>query len=117
MPNLRLVPLPGNASAFVDLLATSAPTRWSGMEDEAAATTGLQVKGSLDNFATINTFSFGSEPVMSRDFTKDSGRIGTLLGLPAQGLAGAFNARAADKLASMRSNGAGGTTVRFIEYE
>ena len=54
---------------------------------------------------------------MSRNFTKDAGREGALLGLPAQNITGAFNARAADKLASMRSNAAGGTTVRFIEYE
>lgn len=117
MPNLRQIVLNGNAGAFVDILATVTPTRWEAMEDEAAATTGLQVKTALDNFATTNTFSFGSEPIQSRNFTRDAGRVGTLLGLPAQGVSGAFNARAADKLASMRSNAAGGTTVRFIEYE
>lgn len=117
MPNLRQIALNGNAGAFVDILATVAVTRWEAMEDEAAATTGLQVKTQLDAFATTNTFTFGSEPIMSRAFNKDAGRPGTILGLPAQNSAGAFNFRAADKLASMRSNAAGGTTVRFIEYE
>lgn len=117
MANLRQIALNGNAGAFVDILATLSVTRWEAMEDEAAATTGLQVKSPLDNFATTNVFSFGSEPIQSRNFTKDAGREGSLLGLPAQNTTGAFNARAADRLASMRSNAAGGTTVRFIEYE
>lgn len=119
MPALRQIALNNNAGAFVAVLATIPSTRLSIMEDEAAATQGLQVQGPYDKFATTNVFSFGSEPVNFPDpaFGKDSGREGALIGLPAQGVFGAFNFRAADKLFSARSNGAAGTTLRVMEYE
>jgi hypothetical protein len=43
--------------------------------------------------------------------------MGALLGLPAQNTVGAFNYRPADKILSARSNGAGTTLLRMIEYE
>jgi len=116
MPALRQIALNNNAGAFVDILATVFPSRYEAMEDEASATQGLQVESPLDNFATVNTFSFGSEPLQIPNYaTYDHFR--KLWGMPAQGSAGAFNYRAADRILSARSNGASGTTIRFIEYE
>lgn len=117
MPVTRLIVLNGNAGAFIDVLSTIPVTRYSAMEDEAAATTGLQVKGPFDAFANVHTFSFGSEPIKFPDDIEASARVGSLRGLPAQGQVGAFNARSADKLMSARSNAAGATTIRFIEME
>lgn len=116
MPKLRLIALNGNASAFVDVLALSTPRSIEFMEDEATATQGLQVKGPLDAFATTSVFSFGSEPIQIPNMLRYPAG-GPLLGMPAQGVSGAFNFRAADKLVSVRSNGAAATTVRFIENE
>lgn len=116
MPNLRQIVLNSNAGAFVVIAATLATSRYSAMEDEAVATQGIQVQGPLDNFATTNTFSFGSQPVQIPDFvTWDHFR--KLFGLLAQGLVGAFNYVAAGTLLKARSNGASGTTLRFIEFE
>jgi hypothetical protein len=42
---------------------------------------------------------------------------GRLWGLPAQGVSGAFNFRAADKLLSVLGKAAGATVLRFVEYE
>lgn len=116
MANLRQIAVNGNAGAFVDILATVPARMWKAKEDEAGSTTGLQAKTQLDGFATTNVYSFNSEPIQVPDFLAYPLK-GRLQGLPAQGVSGAFNFRAADKLASMRSNAAGGTTVRFEEYE
>lgn len=86
------------------------------MEDETGATQGLQVKSRLDNFATVNTFSFSSEPLTIPNILRYPAG-GPLLGMNAQGTAGAFNFRAADKLVSARSNGGSGTTLRFVEND
>lgn len=113
MPALRQIALNNNAGAFVDILATIPVSRFEAMEDEGTATQGIQVKSLLDNFATTNTFTFGSEPIQVPNFaTWDHFR--KLLGVPAN-----FNpfATSATKLLSARSNGAAGTTLRFIEYE
>lgn len=113
---LRLIALNGNAGAFVDILATGPCRSIEFMEDEAAATTGLQVKTSMDAFATTNVFTFGSEPLQIPNMDRYP-VVGPLLGMNAQGTAGAFNATAATKLISARSNAAGGTTLRFIEND
>lgn len=117
MPNQRQIALNGSAGAFVDILATVPVTRYEALEDEGGATQGIQVKTPLDNFSTTNVFSFGSQPIQLPNFEGTAGRVGKLLGMPAQGVVGAFNARAADKILSARSNGGAGTTLRFIEYE
>jgi hypothetical protein len=113
---LRLIALNNNAGAFTDILATGPTRQVSMMEDEAAATQGLQVKSLLDNFVTVNTFTFGSEPLTIPD-TERYPNSGPILGLNAQGVTGSFNFRAADKLVSARSNGGAGTTLRFIEND
>jgi hypothetical protein len=113
----RLISLNSNVGAFVDILATIPVTRWEAMEDEAAAVQGIQVKSKADAFATTNVFSFGSQPIKSPSDAAVIGRPGAIIGIPAQGQSGAFNARAADKILSARSNGAAGTTLRFIESE
>lgn len=117
MANLRQISLNANNGLFVDILATLPATRYEAMEDEAAATQGIQVKTPLDNFATTNVFSFASEPVKVPSDAAAIGRPGKIWGLPAQGQAGAFNFRAADKLMSALSDGAAGTVLRFIEWE
>lgn len=116
MPRLRQIALNGNAGAFVDVLATIPCRSIEAMEDEAGATTGLQVKSILDAFATTNVFSFGSEPLMIPN-TQRYPNKGPLIGFPAQNTSGQFNYVAATKLISARSNAAGGTTLRFIENE
>lgn len=113
---LRQIALNGNAGAFVNILATGPCRNIEMMEDEAAATTGLQVQSLLDGFVTTNTFSFGSEPLTIPNIQRYP-NSGPLLGMNAQNTSGAFNFRAADKLVSARSNGAGGTTLRFIEND
>lgn len=116
---LRLIALNGSAGAFVDVLASGATRGIEFMEDEAGATQGIQVKTFVDNFATTSVFSFGSEPIQIPNFHKVGDR-GPLLGLPEQNKANgvaAPNYRAADKLISAKSNGAAGTTLRFIEYD
>ena len=112
---LRQIALGNNAAAFTDVLATG-PTRLVELfEDEAGGVTqGLQVKSFLDNFATVNTFTFGSEPLTIPNILRYP-RKGPLVGMNAQGTAGAVNFRAADKLVSVRSNGAAGTVLRFVE--
>ena len=116
MARLRQIPLNANTGAFVAILATGSCTGFEFMEDEASATQGLQVKTLEDNFATINTLSFGSEPGTVPNFHK-YGIRGQLLGLPAQGDSGAFNYREADTLLIARSASATPTVLRFIEYE
>lgn len=117
MPNLRQISLNASNGAFVNILATLPATRYEAMEDEAGNTQGIQVQTPLDNFVSTNTFSFGSEPVKIPSDAAVIGRPGRVWGFPAQGQAGAFNFRAADTLMSARSNGAAGTTLRFIEWE
>ena len=117
MANLRQISLNSNAGAFVDILATLPATRYEAMEDEAGATQGIQVKSPLDNFATTNVFSFGSEPIKIPSDAAVNSRPGRVWGAPAQGQSGAFNFRSADKLLSARSNGGSATTLRFIEWE
>lgn len=117
MPNQRLIALNGNAGAFVDILATVPVRSYQAMEDEANAPVGIQVKSPLDSFTNVNVFSFASEPIVIPSDASVNARPGKIWGGPAQGQAGAFNFRAADKLLSSRSNAAGGTTLRFIEYE
>jgi hypothetical protein len=116
MPNLRQVVLNSNAGAFVDILAAGAPRSIEFMEDEAGTTQGIQVKTLEDAFATTNVLSFGSQPGEVPSNTRYPNR-GPLLGLCAQGVVGAFNRINATKLISVRSNGASGTTLRFIENE
>jgi hypothetical protein len=116
MPLLRQIALNANTGAFVTIVALSATSRYSSMEDEASTVQGLQVKGPLDGFVTTNTFSFGSEPVQVPDFVAWD-HFRKLFGLLAQGAVGAFNYVAASTLLMARSNGGSGTTLRFVEYE
>jgi hypothetical protein len=116
VPRTRQIALSSSGGAFVTVVAAGVPRSIEFMEDEANSTQGLQVTSLEDNFATINTFSFGSEPLQ----IPNVGRYpmnGPLLGMPAQGQAGAFNFRAADTLITARSNGGAGTTLRFIEND
>jgi hypothetical protein len=115
--NSRLISLNGNAGAFVDILATLPVTRVRMREDDAAAATGVQIKSLMDAFATTNVYAATSEPIEIPPTQAVSGRRGAVLGFSAQGQAGAFNFRAADKLVSARGNAAGVTTLRFEEYE
>jgi len=105
----------------VDILATLPATRLRIREDDAAAPVGIQLKTLVDNFGTTNVYAVSatltSEPVEIPPTQAVSGRRGAILGFPAQGQSGAFNARAADKLVSARSNAAGATTLRFEEFE
>ncbi|SRR5579871_6501101 len=114
--NARLIVLNANNGALVNVLATIAVSRYEAMEDESVAVQGLQVQTPVDSFAGTYTFSFGSEPIQVPSFEAWD-HFRKLLGLPAQGVSGAFNYRAADKILSARSNGASGTTLRLIEYE
>lgn len=113
---LRQIALNGDAGAFVNILATGPCRSIEMMEDEAGAPVGLQVQSLLDNFATTNVFSFGSEPLTIPNVLRYP-NSGPLLGLNVQGTSGNFNYRAADKLVSARSNAAGGTTLRFTEND
>lgn len=113
---LRQIALNNNAGAFVVIVATGPTRQIELMEDEAAATQGLQVKSPFDGFVTTNTLSFGSEPVTLPNIQRYP-NSGQLLGMNVQGLAGTFNFRAADTLVQARSNGASGTTLRFIEND
>jgi hypothetical protein len=114
---LRLIALNNSAGFFTDVLATGPTRQVELFEDEAGgATQGLQVKSLLDNFATVNTFTFGSEPLTIPNILRYPAG-GRLLGMNAQGVAGNFNFRAADKLVSARSNGAAGTSLRVTEYD
>lgn len=115
----RLIALNGNAGAMVAIYATG-PTRGiEFMEDEGAAPQGLQFSSFVDKFVSLNTVSFGSEPIEIPNFHKVGDR-GPLLGMNAQNAAngtGAPNYRAADELVTARSDTATATTLRFIEYD
>jgi len=113
---LRQIALNGNAGAFVNIVLTGPARSVEMMEDEAAATTGLQVQSIEDGFVTTNVFSFGSEPLQIPSLARYP-NSGPLLGLNAQNTVGAFNYIAATKVVSARSNAAGGTTLRFIEND
>jgi hypothetical protein len=63
MPVLRQIPLNPNTGAFEDIFASIPCRMIEMMEDEAGAAQGLQIKSLLDNFATTNVFTFGSEPL------------------------------------------------------
>lgn len=124
MATQRLIALNGNAGAFVNILATLNTSRMLFREDDAATPVGLQFSSVLDGFATTNTVAAptvaattGAEPVSIPDIAVAYDHFRKLLGLPPQNSSGAFNYRAADKLLSARSNAAGGTTLRFAEYE
>ena len=121
MPTQRLIALNGNAGAFVNILATLSTSRILMCEDDAATRTGFQESDILDNFATTNTHAVAAnviaEPIAIPDINVSYDHFRKLLGLPVQGVSGAFNFRAADKLVSARGNGAGATTLRFSEYE
>ena len=116
MPALRQIALNGTGGAVVNVLATVPSRLIEVMEDESVSTEGLQVSSVLDNFATVNTFSFGSEPVtIPNQFHYEA--LGRLLGMGAQGVVGAFNYRAADKILQLRSATATTTLVRVLENE
>lgn len=112
----RLISLNSEAGAFVAIAATGPTRQIEMMEDESVTTQGLQVQSILDNFATTHVLSFGSEPVLIPNIERYP-NSGALLGMNAQNSAGAFNYRAADTLVMARSNGASGTTLRFIEND
>lgn len=114
MAKVRQVAVNNNAGTFTDILASIPCSRMELMEDEGAATQGLQVKSLLDNFATTNVFSFGSEPVVIESIPTITNGSRPKIGYPAQ--PGLLNLTAT-KIASVRSNGAAGTTVRVVEYE
>ncbi|SRR6266496_38067 len=116
MPATRLIAINGSGGAFVDILATSACSQFQIQEDDAATRQGLQVKTLLDKCASLNSYATTAQPIDVPNPHK-YGINGPLLGLPAQGTSGAFNYRAADKLASVRSLSATATTIRFIEHE
>ncbi len=113
---LRQIAVNSNAGAFTDILATGPTRSIEMMEDEANATEGLQVKSLLDSFATVNTFSFNDEPLTIPNVQRYP-NSGPLLGMNAQNTSGAFNYRAADRLVSVRANGAAAATLRFIEND
>src|SRR6185312_10131571 len=116
----RQIPVNNNAGAFTDIFASIPCRRAELMEDEGGTTQGLQAKSLLDNFATTETFSFGSEPLILGNTVANQDNAGPVLGMPEQNAANgstAFNHRAADKLFSVRSNGASGTTVRVLEFD
>ena len=116
MANQRLIALNSTAGPLVNIVATVAARLIEAKEDEAVNVQGIQVKSQLDNFARLNTFAFGSEPIMIPDPLAYPLK-GRLMGIPAQGQAGAFNAIAATTLLSAQSDGVAGTTLRFAEYE
>lgn len=116
MPRVRQIVIGNNAAAFTDIFASIPCRSIELMEDEAGATQGLQIKSLLDNFVTTNVFAFSDEPLQIPNIERYPNG-GPLLGLPAQGIVGAFNYRAADKLISVRSNGGAGTTLRITENE
>ena len=116
MPRLRQIAVNGNAGAFVDVLASIPARSVEILEDEGTAPQGLQVKSVLDNFATTNVFTFGSEPIQIPNVSRYP-MFGPILGWPAQGVSGAFNFTAAKKIVSLLSNSVTPTTVRVIENE
>lgn len=117
MPNSRLISLNGNAGAFVDILATIPVTRLRMQEDDAAARTGVSLQTFMDKFVTTNNYAATAQPIELPSAAAVSARRGALIGVPAQGVSGAFNFRAADKLVSARGLAAGVTTLRFEEFE
>ena len=114
MAYLRQIALNGTGGAFVNILAATFTRSIEMQEDEAGAVQGLEIYSLEDNFLTLNTFSFDSEPLQIPNIHRMGDR-GALLGMPAQGAVGAFNYRAADKLVSARSATATATVLRFIE--
>jgi hypothetical protein len=115
--NSRLIPLNGNAGAFLNVLATVPVRRVKLIEDDAAAATGFQYLSFEDNFVSTNVVAAAHEPITLPDATALAGLPGATVGFPAQGVSGAFNFRAADKILSVRGNAAGVTTLRVEEYE
>src|ERR1700689_2499134 len=95
---LRLIALNGSGGAVVAIYATG-PTRGiEVMEDEGGTgPQGVQFFCFVDNFVSLNTVSFGSEPIEIPNFHKVGDR-GPLVGMNAQNTVGAPNYRAADEL-------------------
>ena len=110
----RLISLNSNAGPFVDIYGVIYSRQIEAMEDESVTTQGVQVKSQMDNFATVNTFSFASEPIYIPNIHRMSEK-GALISFPAQGQAGAFNYVPSPKIMSAQSNGSQGTLLRVIE--
>ncbi len=122
MPATRLIALNGSGGAFVAVLSTIPARRVMVREDEAAASVGLQFQKPDDNFTNLYTVGVVGTPdqqqiVLPDPVVTSLRGAGRLLGLPAQGSAGAFNYRAADTYIKLRSKAAGATTVRVVEEE
>ena len=110
----RLIPLNGNGGAYVAIYCISWCRQVEAMEDEGSMAQGIQVQTLLDNFATTNTFSFGSQPIDIPNIHRHS-EGGALIGFPAQGQSSAFNYEAAPLIMNARSNTVTSTTLRFAE--
>jgi hypothetical protein len=111
----RLIAINATGGALVAILATGPTCSIEVREDDLAAATGFAYQSAEDNFATLNTLATTSEPLQ----IPNVGRYpmhGPLLGLNAQGVAGAFNFTAATTLLKAISK-AGATTLRFIEND
>lgn len=116
MPRSRLIAVGNNAAAFTDILATVPLTLLEISEDASVASMGIQIKTMLDGFVAVFVFAAGFGGITLPNAIHFAGARGPLLGVPAQN-AGQFNAVAATKLVSVRSNGAAGTTLQIIENE
>ena len=110
----RLISLNGTGGAFVNIYCISFCQQVEMMEDEASTPQGLQIESLIDNFATLNTFGAGDEPLYIPNIHRHS-EGGALLGFPAQGLSSAFNYQAAPLVVMARSASATATVLRFTE--
>ena len=111
---LRQIALNPTGGALVDIAGASWTRYVELMEDEAQTPTGIALKFFIDNFATLNTYSFGSEPVMIPSVQRSTVGGGQIIGFPAQGSVGAFNYIAARVYAKAVSAGSA-TVLRVVE--
>lgn len=119
MPNLRLIAVNAAGGAGVNVLATIPSRRVEAMEDEGNnnAPQGFSVQTPLDNFTNNRGLGPGSEPLIIQNSVAQGRGASPIIGLPAQGTAGQFNARAADPLLKNLVSLAAATTVAVTEME
>lgn len=116
---LRQISLNASGGAFVTIAGASTSAYVEAMEDEATSTQGLQVYSYEDGFQTLNTFSFGSEPIMLPQVHRSAAADarGQIICMPAQNSVGSWNYIPAIAYLKATSDGASGTVLRVTEYD
>lgn len=116
MPNMRLIPLNGNAGATVEIVATIPSRRIELIEDEATTPQGVAFKTLMDGFTNTRSVGILRQPFVIVGSASFNNGKGPILGYPAYNSGG--SSRQADKIVKGAiSLTATPTTLVVTEYE